>query len=175
MRILTMKCAGCAAPLQIRPDTTQFVCAYCGAGQIVDRSGGIVTLNLVAEAIEKVQQGTDRTAAELALIRLTKKLAKVEMEIGYCPMPPNLPRPPPERKGVSKAFHDAWIGRSTAALGKGMIADMNEWEARNLWRDYDDALTRWNNDESRRKQLMAEKSVIETELLFNEAIVKRRQ
>ena len=74
MRILSMNCASCSAPLEIKPETTQFVCAYCGSAQIVDRSGGTVTLNLVAETLGKVQQGTDRTASELALVRLKKEL-----------------------------------------------------------------------------------------------------
>ncbi|HPT28024.1 MAG TPA: hypothetical protein PLZ95_16515 [Bryobacteraceae bacterium] len=41
---------------------------------VVQRRGGTVTLAAVTEAIQKVQVGTDRTAAELALIRLEKEL-----------------------------------------------------------------------------------------------------
>lgn len=40
----------------------------------MDRSGGAVTLNLVAESLGKVQQGTERIAAELALVRLNRIL-----------------------------------------------------------------------------------------------------
>jgi|GEM_PF-6928301 len=68
-----MRCASCAAPIQIKPETTEFVCSYCGTAQVVDRSGGIVTLNVVAETLEKVQHGTDRIAAELALARLYRE------------------------------------------------------------------------------------------------------
>lgn len=52
----------------------QFACGYCGANQIVERSGGTVSLELVSGAIRKVQAGTDKTAAELALKRLYPKL-----------------------------------------------------------------------------------------------------
>ena len=54
-----------------------FACGYCGASQIVERHGGTVSLKLVNDAIQKVQQGTDKTAAELAIKRLTKDLNDV--------------------------------------------------------------------------------------------------
>lgn len=78
MRILSMNCASCSAPLEIKPETTQFVCAYCGVAQIVDRSGGAVTLNLAAETLGKVQQNTDRIATELALARLYGELETLD-------------------------------------------------------------------------------------------------
>lgn len=47
---------------------------------MVQRRGGTVSLKLVGEAIARVQAGTDRTAAELALIRLGAELENLESE-----------------------------------------------------------------------------------------------
>jgi hypothetical protein len=80
-RLLTLKCQNCGANLQIKPDTTQSACSYCGASQIVDRDGGIVSLRLVSDALQKVQVGTDRTAAELAIKRLNDEIYGLKLEI----------------------------------------------------------------------------------------------
>jgi hypothetical protein len=42
---------------------------------LVQRRGGTVALKAVTEAIKQVQVGTDKTAAELALVRLQNELS----------------------------------------------------------------------------------------------------
>ena len=86
-KIISLKCANCGAKLEIDEKMDRFSCAYCGIEQYVERRGGTVSLRLV-DAIRKVQAGTDKTAAELALRRLdeelkqaTKELAKVKNDI----------------------------------------------------------------------------------------------
>ena len=74
MKAIAMKCASCGAGLQITPDMDHFACGYCGISLSVVRRGGTVALNLVADSIAKVQAGTDRTAAELALVRLSNEI-----------------------------------------------------------------------------------------------------
>lgn len=54
-------------------------CGYCGTQQRVERAGGVVALKRVEGAIKAVQRGTDRTAAELALIRLEKEIAEAQV------------------------------------------------------------------------------------------------
>ena len=78
---ITLKCTGCGASLDITPDLDVFSCGYCGARQLVRRSGGTVSLKPVEEAISRVQQGTDRTAAELAVRRLREDLAAIDRKI----------------------------------------------------------------------------------------------
>lgn len=163
MKILNLKCASCAAPLQIKPETTEFVCAYCGAAQIVDRSGGTVTLELVTEAISKVQQGTDRTAAELALVRLNAKLNALHEELDgieeslYRPLvEPNYPRPKKRWFSANTPTDDAWTS---------------------IWNTYDNALK--NKDATARHwQEMADEtrreiSEVEAEIAVNQSIVNR--
>lgn len=81
MKTVAMQCASCGAVLQITPDMDHFVCSYCGASLSVVRQGGTVTLRLVTDSIAKVQVGTDRTAAELALVRLPKEIAERQREL----------------------------------------------------------------------------------------------
>ena len=66
--------------MTITDDLDIFACGYCGSNQKVYRSGGVVALRKVEEAIKSVQRGTDRTAAELTLARLSKELSEQEAE-----------------------------------------------------------------------------------------------
>ena len=75
MKILTLKCPSCGAALEIAPDMERFACGYCGTEQIVQRRGGTVALKAITAAITQIQIGTDRTAAELAIQRLSRELA----------------------------------------------------------------------------------------------------
>jgi hypothetical protein len=59
----------------------RFACGYCGVELLVERRGGTVALRAVERAIERVQIGTDKTAAELALSRLKGELAAKERDV----------------------------------------------------------------------------------------------
>src|SRR5215210_5749739 len=80
LNILNLKCVNCGAGLEISPDMSRFACGYCGAEQLVERKGGTVFLKSVTDAISKVQVGTDKTAAELAIKRLEGELVQAELE-----------------------------------------------------------------------------------------------
>lgn len=86
MRILEMKCTGCGGALEIAPEMETFTCGYCGSAQIIQRKGGTVILKPLTDSIAKVQAGTDRTAAELALARLKNELAEIDLKIAN-PLP----------------------------------------------------------------------------------------
>lgn len=76
--MIKLSCVNCGAPLEIGPDLDTFACGYCGTQQRAERKGGVVALKRVEAAIQGVQRGTDRTAAELALTRLAKEIAEAE-------------------------------------------------------------------------------------------------
>ena len=78
--IISLKCPNCGAGISVTPELDVFACGYCGAQQMVQRGSGTVSLKLLGEAIARVQYGTDRTAAELAIRRLREELASVEFE-----------------------------------------------------------------------------------------------
>ncbi len=58
----------------------RFACRYCGTELLVQRRGATVSLKPVQEAIRRVQVGTDRTAAELAIARYEKELLQLQKE-----------------------------------------------------------------------------------------------
>jgi uncharacterized protein (DUF983 family) len=75
---ITLSCPSCGAKLEITQDVNRFACYHCGREHIVRRSGGIVSLAPVVDAINQVKSGVDRTAAELAIIRLQKEIKGLE-------------------------------------------------------------------------------------------------
>ena len=71
---ITLSCPTCSGKLQITEDIDRFACGHCGNEHVVKRSGGIVSLKPVFEAMSK---GVDNTASELAIARLDKEIAEV--------------------------------------------------------------------------------------------------
>ncbi len=72
-----LKCSNCRRELEVSPDMVEFACGYCGAQCHAVRHGGTVSLKSAGGAIASVQRGTDRTAAELAVLRLKSDLSDV--------------------------------------------------------------------------------------------------
>src|SRR5438046_5759347 len=69
-----LKCQSCGGKLDVYLDMERFACGYCGTEMVVQRRGGTVALKLVQEAVKKVQIGTDKTAAELAIVRCEREM-----------------------------------------------------------------------------------------------------
>ena len=82
IKTLTLKCSNCAGDLEITNQMECFACGYCGAQQTVIRQGGTVRLEPVVDAIQRVQAGTDKTAAELAMKRLKEEIYLLEQKKG---------------------------------------------------------------------------------------------
>lgn len=80
VRVIKLSCISCGSNLDISQSMNKLACGHCGTQQIVERSGGAIHLRGVAEALSKVQVGTDKTAAELAISRLTKELEAVQYQ-----------------------------------------------------------------------------------------------
>jgi DNA-directed RNA polymerase subunit RPC12/RpoP len=74
---INLSCANCGGKLEVYDTMDRFACAYCGTEMLVQRRGGTVALKVVAEAIQKVQKGVDKTAAELAIVRLEKERSEL--------------------------------------------------------------------------------------------------
>ena len=75
---ITLSCPSCGAKLEITQDIDRFACSNCGREHIVKRSGGIVSLSPVVDAIKQVGIGVDKTAAELAIVRLQKEITDLQ-------------------------------------------------------------------------------------------------
>lgn len=55
-----------------------FACGHCGNEHIVHREGGAIYLAPMAQDVRQIRVGVDKTAAELAVARLTKEMAELE-------------------------------------------------------------------------------------------------
>lgn len=71
--IIKLGCVGCGASLDIPSEVDRLACAHCGTQQLVQRDGGTIHLKEFADTLSRVRIGTDKTAAELAISRLTKE------------------------------------------------------------------------------------------------------
>lgn len=74
---INLNCANCGGKLEVYDDMDRFACGYCGTEMLVQRRGGTVALKAVMEAINKVQKSADKTAAELAIVRLEKERSEL--------------------------------------------------------------------------------------------------
>ena len=77
---ITLSCPSCGGKLQVTNDINRFACGHCGMEHIVKRGGGIVALIPVIENIKHIQVGVDKTASELAIIRLSEEILALERE-----------------------------------------------------------------------------------------------
>ena len=78
MEVVALRCAGCGAQLEVDADTDNLTCGYCKTPQEVVRRGGTIALKKLGDAISRVQRGTDKTAAELAIPRIERELLELE-------------------------------------------------------------------------------------------------
>lgn len=79
---VALKCPACGGRLEVFNDMNAFACGYCGNALTTRCRGGTISLSL-EEAVESVAANTDRTAAELAMARLTKELEEAAGTVQY--------------------------------------------------------------------------------------------
>ena len=84
---INLNCTSCGGKLDVYDDMERFVCGYCGSAMIVQRRGGTVALKAVTEATRQVQIGTDKTAAELAIVRYEKELTELRRKLAAAGVP----------------------------------------------------------------------------------------
>jgi hypothetical protein len=70
----TLTCPSCGGRLQITNDMDRFACGNCGNELIVKRGGGTISLAPVVEELKGVKTGVDKTASELAIVRLNQEI-----------------------------------------------------------------------------------------------------
>lgn len=79
LETINLKCANCGSNLEVKAETETFACGYCGVSQIVERHGGTISLKVLTDSISKVQIGTDKTAAELAIRRMKEEISEIDI------------------------------------------------------------------------------------------------
>lgn len=86
--ISTLTCPSCGGRLQIVSGIDRFACGHCGNEHVVHRESGIVYLEPIAHdirhirtGVDNLRGGVDKTAAELAIVRLQKEIVDLEKEL----------------------------------------------------------------------------------------------
>ena len=87
---MTLSCPTCGGRLEITPDIDRFACSHCGHEHIVRRAGGLVSLKPVMERLETIESGTERTASELAIRRLTPEVEALERQLAELASPSSI-------------------------------------------------------------------------------------
>ena len=78
---VSLTCPSCGGRLKITNDIERFACAYCGSEHIVKRGEGVISLSPVVEGLDKIRSGVDKTASELAIVRLQREIAELEPRV----------------------------------------------------------------------------------------------
>jgi len=78
---IVLECPQCGAGLEITDDLEHFACAHCHARLLVNRGGGVVSLKPMVDELKGVKVGVDKTASELAIVRLRGELAALTAEL----------------------------------------------------------------------------------------------
>lgn len=72
--LITLTCPTCGAKLKLGIDTNLVYCTSCGNEHLVQRGDGSIYLAPMAANVAQIRTGVDKTAAELAIVRLEKEL-----------------------------------------------------------------------------------------------------
>lgn len=72
---VTLSCPSCGGKLKITSDIGRFACTYCGQEHIVNRGEGVIYLSPITDSVQKIETNTNKTASELAIVRLQKEIS----------------------------------------------------------------------------------------------------
>src|SRR5262245_13677072 len=76
---ITLTCPTCGAKLKLTAQVDLLACASFGNEHMVHRGGGAIYLAPMAQDVKQIRLGVDKTAAELALVRLPKEIGELEV------------------------------------------------------------------------------------------------
>lgn len=88
MDLIVMTCRQCGGKLKVSKQADQIICQHCGTEYLFSFNEGAVSVKMISEGIQKIQEATDKTASELALVRLKEEKAAVMKEIKVCVLDP---------------------------------------------------------------------------------------
>lgn len=81
MELMSMTCRNCGGKLQIYKEADQVICQHCGTEYLVSINDGAISVKLLSEGLKKIQVSTDKTASELALVRIKVEKKRILNEI----------------------------------------------------------------------------------------------
>jgi hypothetical protein len=78
---VTLTCPTCGSKLKVTKQIHLLACAHCGNEHMVVRDSGTLYLAPLAKDVRQIRVGVDKTAAELAVVRLAKEIEVLETQI----------------------------------------------------------------------------------------------
>jgi predicted RNA-binding Zn-ribbon protein involved in translation (DUF1610 family) len=85
---ITLSCPNCGGKLNITSDVDRFACQFCGHEHIVRRSGSMISLEPVVQAmnmmgvgVSKLGFSSEKQVAEQAIARLKTEILEVEAQV----------------------------------------------------------------------------------------------
>jgi hypothetical protein len=78
--LITLTCPTCGAKLKVTDQIHLLACRNCGNEHMVIRNVDAIYLAPMAQDVRGIRVGVDKTAAELAVARLTKEVAELDSE-----------------------------------------------------------------------------------------------
>jgi predicted RNA-binding Zn-ribbon protein involved in translation (DUF1610 family) len=76
--LITLTCPTCGAKLKVTDQIHLLACRNCGNEHMVVRDSGSMYLAPLAQDVRGIRVGVDKTAAELAIVRLIKEISSTE-------------------------------------------------------------------------------------------------
>lgn len=73
MELISMTCRNCGGKLMITKNAEQIICQHCGTEFLICFNDGAISIQTIAQGIQKIEQSADKTASELALQRLKEE------------------------------------------------------------------------------------------------------
>lgn len=90
--IFAPRCAGCAAHFESIPSNGAYRCSYCGLHQQIQRAAPLPqqmgqeatgSAAIGQATLSRIQGGTERTASELAIVRLQEEISQLRGSLPY--------------------------------------------------------------------------------------------
>jgi hypothetical protein len=78
---ITLTCPSCGGKLKVTDQIHLLACRNCGNEHMVHRDDGSIYLAPLTQDVRHIRVGVDKTAAELAVARLTKEIDALEREV----------------------------------------------------------------------------------------------
>jgi hypothetical protein len=77
---ITLTCPSCGGKLKVTDQIHLLACRNCGNEHMVVRDSGTLYLAPIAQDVRHIRVGVDKTAAELAVARLTREIDALELQ-----------------------------------------------------------------------------------------------
>lgn len=80
--ITKLSCPACGGKIEVKENSDQFTCTYCGTHLQIEKSKGEIAVRPFIQAVKTMQSSMDRNASELAINRIKPELAALEAQRG---------------------------------------------------------------------------------------------